>query len=118
MKTFKKFVLICVLFSSFVGFSQDRSVQGTVLDGAFGDEPLAFASVSVKGIDIETQTSIDGSFELTLLEGNYTLIVDFIGYDPVEISHVAVANKNLILKPVVLKAARPSLDLVTASNGQ
>ena len=114
----KKLFIILVLLAGVSGFAQDRNVQGVILDGSFGEEPLAFANVSVKGIDLEAQTSIDGSFELTLLEGTYTLIVDFIGYQALEIPNVVVEKENLIIDPVVLKALRPSMDMVTASNGE
>lgn len=118
MKTIKKITLVIALLISAIGIAQNNSVQGTVLDGSFGDEPLAFAHVSVKGIDIEAQTSIDGNFELHLLEGEYTLVVDFIGYAALEIPNVVVTNENIRLRPVVLRAATPGYDVVTASNGQ
>jgi len=114
----RKFTLIIGLLISGVCFAQDISIQGTVLDGAYGEEPLAFASVKVKGLDIDAETSMDGAFEFRLLEGNYTFIVDFIGYKPVEIENVLVTGTVTTLNPVVLKALKPGDDLILAVNGE
>lgn len=114
----RKLTLLFVLLISSIGFAQDINVKGTVLDGAYGEEPLAFASVKVKGLDINAETSMDGAFEFRLLEGNYTFIVDFIGYNPVEIEDVVVTNNMVTLNPVVLRALKPGYDLVSAADGE
>ena len=56
------------------GFAQDLTVNGKVLDGAFDNQPLAFANVKVKDLDISVETDIDGSYQLNLLKGRYTLV--------------------------------------------
>ena len=118
MKRIRKLLLILTLTLSFAGYSQDRNVKGIVLDGAFGDEPMAFVTVSVKGIDLESQTSLEGNFEFNLLDGYYTFVVDFIGYTAVEIPNVLVDGNNVVLKPITLSAASPGYDVATVSNDQ
>lgn len=104
------FLLVCNL-----GFAQDLLVNGKVLDGAFEKEPLAFANVKVKDLDISVETDIDGSYQLNLLKGRYTLIVDFIGYESIEIEDVVVSDSNVNLSPVLLEATRLETDVLLAS---
>lgn len=111
-----KYVLtLIVLFVYSTGFAQDISVKGKVLDGSYEEEPLAFASVKVKGLDISVETDIDGFYQLNLLKGQYTLIVDFIGYDAVEIEDVVVTDINVNLSSVLLEATRLDTDVLVAS---
>lgn len=111
----KYLLVIIVLFVYNLGFSQDISVNGKVLDGAFEKQPLAFASVSVKDLDISVETDIDGSYELNLLKGRYTLIVDFIGYESIEIEDVVVADSKVDLSPVLLETTKLHTDVLLAS---
>ena len=118
MINMRKFTLLIGLLISGICFAQDINIRGTVLDGAYGEEPLAFASVKVKGLDIDAETSVDGGFEFRLLEGNYTFIVDFIGYKPVEVEGVVVTGTMITLNPVVLNTLKPGHDLVLAANAE
>lgn len=111
----KYLLTVLVLFVSIGGYAQDMSVNGKVLDGAFEKQPLAFASVKVKDLDISAETSIDGSYQLHLLKGRYTLIVDFIGYDSIEIEDVIVSDENVDLSAVILEATKLETDLLLAS---
>jgi hypothetical protein len=54
---------------------------------------------------------MDGNYELSLLDGNYILIVEFIGYKPIKLENVIVENENILLDPIVLMTKRPSYDL-------
>ena len=114
----KILTLILVLLMGSIGYAQSSSVQGSVIDGALGKEPLAFANVKVQGLDISTETSLEGTFKLNLLEGNYTLVIEFIGYEPVKIEGVVVSGSNQVLKPVVINTLSRSTDLVSASEGK
>lgn len=115
----KNLIVFFGLFVCSLGFAQQRILEGMVLDGAFENEALGFASVSVKGLDISTETSLEGDFSLALVEGNYTLIIDFIGYAPVEIENVVVDANRVSLEPIVLNAIKPSsYDLAVNSNDE
>ncbi len=63
-------------------------------------EPLALASVQVKGMKEGTITKDDGSFELMLEEGQYEVVVTMIGYLPrlMPITITANTEQNFILE--------------------
>lgn len=111
----KNLMLIIVLLTGLGTFAQGVSVQGNVLDGEVNNEPLAFANIKVKGLNIGTETSISGNFELELLEGSYDLVIEFIGYAPVEIRNVVVSNEKVILNPVILSSHQLVFDMASAS---
>jgi len=113
----KKLLIILVLFVTSLTYAQGISVSGNVMDGAYDGQPLAFANVKVKGLDIYAETDINGSFELNLLEGSYSLIVDFIGYEPIELEGIVVADKSLTIEPVVLEAKKLKADILLAAKG-
>lgn len=106
------------LLISGIGFAQGTSVQGSVLDGDFNKEPLAFANVQVKGLDLNAETSLDGAFEFNLLEGKYTFVVEFIGYASFEIQEVVVSKTDVMLDPVILRTLKRTYDLASTSNDQ
>lgn len=109
----KKITFILAFITSTFAFAQSVSVSGSVVDSGDSSDPIAFATVKVKGLDISTETDLEGNYELNLLQGEYVLMIDFIGYDPIELNHVSVQNEKVILDPVVLKTLRPSFDLAT-----
>ena len=111
----KYLLLIIGLFVYSTGFSQDLTVNGKVLDGAFDNQPLAFANVKVKDLDISVETDIDGSYQLNLLKGSYTLVVDFIGYESIEIENILVLESSINLSPVFLEATKLDTDVLLAS---
>ena len=65
------------------GFAQKITVHGYV-DDELG-EPLIGATVMEKGTSNGTATDIDGNFTLNV-EPNATIVVSYIGYDPVEVA--------------------------------
>src|SRR5690606_6562275 len=60
-------------------------ITGRVTDAATG-EPLAGATVAVKGSATSTQTNMDGAFQLNQVATNAILVVSFVGYDAEEVS--------------------------------
>ncbi len=81
--------------SSFFGeSSKNGKIEGFVLDNEENNEPLAFATISVKNTDMEASSNIDGSFSINLKPGKYTLVYQFIGYKTVEIENVTVVSNS------------------------
>ncbi len=109
----KKITLLLAVLTCSFAMAQGLSVKGNVLDGTSDNAPIAFASVKVKDLNINTETDMDGNYELSLLDGDYILIVEFIGYEPITLENVIVDNEMILLDPVVLMAKRPSYDLAT-----
>jgi formylglycine-generating enzyme required for sulfatase activity len=92
------------------GFSQTKSIiVGDVKDAAT-NEPLAYATVAVKGHDEETITNAEGKFELAVPSTyqNDTLFVSYVGYGHFEkiisqlasVEHIALSEIPTILKEV------------------
>ena len=97
-------------------FGQQLELKGQILDSEFNNEPLAFANVKVKGLDLEAVSDENGNYKLELTPGAYTLEVEFIGYETQLISDVIVAMSDLELDPVVLGARRMKKDINLALN--
>jgi TonB-dependent receptor len=99
----KKIVLTAALSSFIIPACLAGSLSGVVQDKLTG-ETLIGSVVQVKGErDNTTTTSLDGSFILKDLpdEGTITLVVNYIGYEPIEVQVDLSTNKSvkLELKP-------------------
>ena len=115
MKVFKITATIClVLGLSFFGNSQTGIVSGTIIDQGFQD-PVPFANVIVKDLQKGTSSDFDGSYELVLEEGEYTLIFSFLGYKTVEISDVIVQVDQVNVLNVTLEELSQGLDEVVVT---
>ena len=118
-------ILGLFLFTSIM-YSQVAQINGQVLDAESKDEPLAFAEVKVKGLDLQAITDENGHFELELAPGSYNLEIAFIGYEPrVILAEVNQRSKRIELAPVLLSGKKHKMigDLSlmeegAASNGE
>ncbi len=75
-------------------------------------EPLAFASVQVKGNNQGVVTKEDGTYSLELDEGNYELVVTMIGYKTYT-SPLVISKKNIQKDIILEEADATSLSEVT-----
>lgn len=93
-------------------------MQGTVLDKESEDQPLAFAEVRVKGLDLSTRTDLSGRYSLNLLPGTYTLQVEFIGYETKEINGIQVQSRESAtdLGELLMESRKRPADLTLASS--
>ncbi|WP_298156573.1 TonB-dependent receptor [Flavobacterium sp.] len=90
--------LIITLFFCLTAFAQNKgTVSGTITDKELNNEPLPFASVTIKGTTMGTSTDMEGKYTLTLPEGNYTLVVSFVGYETAETAITIKADQNIVL---------------------
>jgi hypothetical protein len=83
-------VLRCALIFVFVHWFIDASSQtrhftisGTIKDASNG-ETVAGATVLLKGTQIAGSSNAYGFFSLSAPEATYTLVVTYVGYDPIE----------------------------------
>ncbi len=74
-----------------------KKVSGTVTN-AKDKQPLAFASVTVKGTNIATVTTTSGAFVINVPSNKNTLVVSSIGFDDVEIDVSSRDNVEVSLK--------------------
>lgn len=76
-------LVLTTLLMAFSLFAQNIAVRGTVTDASTG-EPVAFASIAVKGTTSGTSSGLDGTYTLNA-PANATLVFSFIGYKTQEI---------------------------------
>ena len=91
--------------------SKKGKIEGVILDNEVDNEPLAFATITVKNTDFETSSDLDGSFSFNLKPGNYILEVQFLGYETIELRDVAVIVGNPISISQKLKALKMNTDI-------
>ena len=92
----RKILLFSLLLAcTFSVFAQKQTVSGVVKDSFLGETVIG-ANVVVKGTQTGTSTDIEGKFTLLLDKGNYTLLVSFVGNNPVS-QDIVVGDKPLNL---------------------
>ncbi len=100
----KKCIAICiVLFNTYLCFSQNIEVRGTVVD-SITMTPISYASVGVKALGIGTITNQEGKFRLVLpnVEAKKEFTVNYLGYKPLTIllkNGLNVMNCKLVPAP-------------------
>ena len=91
----KRIFFIAGLFFSMVATAQSYgSVSGNIIDMEMNGEPLLFASIELKGTSWNTQTNLNGNFEIDeIVPGDYTLAIGFPGYETLEVPVEVKANE-------------------------
>ena len=97
--------------SFFADAPKNGKIEGVVLDNEVDNEPLAFATITVKNTDFETNSDLDGSFSFNLKPGNYILEVQFLGYETIELRDVAIVAGNTLSINQKLKALKLITDI-------
>lgn len=100
---------MCLLFSNFLIAQQTYTISGSVKDSKNG-ETLLGATIYLKGTTNGATTNEYGFFSLTAIEGNYTLIISFIGYEEVIKEIILDSDKSFNIE---LKELSTVLDEVT-----
>ncbi|HKH63220.1 MAG TPA: carboxypeptidase-like regulatory domain-containing protein, partial [Flavitalea sp.] len=75
-------MLACLLLS-LTGFTQERTVTGSVKDQ--NNAPVIGATVTVKGTTVATQTNATGTFSIPLADGRNILVVSYVGSETQEV---------------------------------
>lgn len=91
------FLLVFLFFVTIhFSFAQQGlgTIKGKLIDGSTSEE-LAFASVVVKGTTKGVTTDIDGSYELEIEPGTYTLSFSYVGYQEAEKQVTVKANETV-----------------------
>ena len=110
----KLFLLLFIVLSS-LATAQNGRVSGVLIDKDSGaeQEPVAFASVVLKGTNYGAQSDIDGKYTISAPAGTYTLVVSFVGMKTVEVPEVVVRSGFTTTKDVVMEQESASLDAVS-----
>lgn len=87
------------------------SISGNILDG---NTSLPGATVALKETKFVTVTDIDGKFTLTSIpEGNYTLVVTYLGYNELSKNITVTGGQDLALKSLQLQPKAVDMNVVT-----
>lgn len=105
-----------ILIFSFIGGILHSQVNEFVLKGKITDEkkqPLPFTTIRIANTNKGTTANDKGEFELKLNQGNYILIVQYLGYKMQEIKinipqqnfiEISMFPENITLKEIHIKA--------------
>jgi TonB-dependent starch-binding outer membrane protein SusC len=100
-------VLVTVMLLLSCGLFAQRSITGRIINDA-DNQPIAGASVQVKGSRTATQTNAAGRFTLAVPGDNSILVITMIGFNPEEIS----VNGRTEMPDLRLKIVNSSLNEV------
>lgn len=101
----KKFIIVLALFLCQIAIAQTKgTIKGKVLDGDFNNEPLAYATVAIKGTTIGTETDEDGNYRLSAVPGTYYLVFSFLGYQTLEVPVIIVAGETTTINRTMVAA--------------
>ena len=92
----KGFILVVALMLLPLSAMAQRVVTGTVVD-ANTEQPLIGASLYWKNTTAGATTSVDGTFSIRRVSGFETLVVDYLGYDVVELVMDNKDENNIII---------------------
>ena len=106
-------LLVGLMLMPFVAMAQ-RVVTGTVVD-ANTEQPLIGASLYWKNTTAGATTSVDGSFSIRRVSGFETLVVDYLGYDILEIE---MADKDENTVTIKLTPSAVDIDEVVIEGQQ
>ncbi|MDB0023334.1 TonB-dependent receptor [Flavobacteriaceae bacterium] len=108
------FTLLTIGLLSFYSQAQTGLIRGALIDSDFQD-PVPFANIVVKETGTGTTSDFDGNYELELVEGVYTIVFSFIGYETVEVKDVSVTLNEAAIVNVTLNTLAQGLDEVVVS---
>lgn len=103
----------CLLLAGML-YAQKASIQGTVTDQKTG-EALFFANVAAGSSGVVTE--LDGSYELELEPGNYTLKVTYVGYTTYS-AEVQLATGEKVELNIALAPEATLLNTATVTSGK
>lgn len=108
----KRIYIALLLLINTIAFSQSKgTISGTVLDKEVDNSPLPFADVYIKGTSIGTTTEFEGTYQLQVDPGTYTLVFRFIGYKTIEVPNVNVkTGENKIINQTLSASEGVSLN--------
>ncbi len=111
MKQFSTVIRLC--FSMAVFFIATAAMAQSVIKGMVKDagQPLEGASVLLEGREGGTRTAADGTYQLRVRPGTYTLVVSFVGYQTQKKSVTVTAAQTSTFDFVLQKVL--DLEVVT-----
>jgi outer membrane receptor protein involved in Fe transport len=108
----KKLIFTLFLMLTAFASAQNGKVAGLITDKDFDDDPVAFASVQLKGTTLGAQSDMDGNFSIVAPVGTYTLVVTFVGMQTVEIPNVKIQEGTTTTVNIPMSAEAGVLDTI------
>lgn len=112
MKKMKSYLFIPLLFLATSLFAQNRKLVGKIVGK--NNEPIAGASIAVKGTNVGASAKEDGSFTLDV-KGAITLIVTSIGFNTTELA--VAANQSSVTISLTPTEGLNNAEIVVTSFG-
>ncbi len=104
--------LYILLFFSTVGYSQNGTIRGMVIDKGTGEE-LIGATIYLDGTTTGTTTDFDGNFSLDVPAGVHVIVCSFISYETIKISKFEVKEDEVSVLDFQMGTATLGLEEVT-----
>jgi len=105
---------LLVLFS-FIAWSQNGTIRGTVIEDATG-EPMIGANIYVVEAGTGAITDIDGAFSISVAPGTYTVQISFITFQTLTFKDVQVKTNDVkVLGTVRMKESSMELGEVVVT---
>ena len=102
----KNFIFVFTLVLVQLATAQEKGIiKGQLLDGKFNNEPLAYASVSLKGTIIGTETDEEGNYRFSAPAGTYYLVLSFLGYQTLEVPITVIAGESVTVNRTLIANA-------------
>jgi outer membrane receptor protein involved in Fe transport len=115
----KKILFITFLALSQFVVAQDKgTLRGLLTDKETNNEPLPFATVSIKGTSIGGTTDFDGNYIIKVPAGNHIVLFSFLGYKTIEKSFSIKGDEIITINQILSAEEGVSLDeiVVRSSN--
>jgi hypothetical protein len=109
----KAIYLLLTIITSFYGFSQEKfTLSGTIANKS-NNETLIGVNILIPEVNASTTTNSYGFYSITLPKGDYTIIIDYMGFDGVEerISITENTKKNFVM----LESSSKALDEIVVT---
>ncbi|MDA0714316.1 MAG: TonB-dependent receptor [Bacteroidetes bacterium] len=103
-----------IILFSISALAQNGTVRGFVYEKTNG-EPIIFTNVFLKGTSLGAATDVNGFYQITKVpEGNYTLMVTYLGYDTLKKS-ITVPKNGLVTESLYLTQSSINISEVVIS---
>ena len=110
--TMRFILLLLILLTSNYLYAQNGVVKGRITSN---NEPISYASVSIKGTGKGTSTNSKGYYEIkNIPEGTYGITISSIGYEP-ETINITIHTNEPVVHDIILKEKPSKLNEVVVT---
>ena len=113
-----KFFIFGLLFTM-ISFAQNTAKISGVITDKDSKQPISFASISLKGLQVNAESDLTGNYELLTKPGTYTVVYAFVGYKTFE-KEVTIAENETVNLNISLQENSTSIEgiVITGSTNK